>query len=75
MSNLFEIRRAYVNGVANYLNTCRVPRSDLALRVEQYVANDWRAVEDSFAAREPRNTGNASDFTCGFICKMVAGRL
>ncbi len=76
MKNLTEIRTEFVEAVTLYLSeVCHLEGEDLALKVSCYLDWNWPVIEASHAANGPRNTGLASDFTCDFICRMLAGRI
>ncbi len=36
--------------------------------------SEWPAVKDSFVTQSIR-TGTSSDFTCHFVCELLAGRI
>ena len=73
MRNLFEIKADFVESVTNYLAAaCRFKGEELALKTSAYLDWNWPAVEASYFAMEPSGTGNVSDFTCEFICRMLS---
>lgn len=73
---LDQIRCAFIESVTYYLaDVCRLDGEALAVRVSAYLDWNWPIVQACYKSGEVTGTGLASDFTCDFICKMLAGRV
>ena len=76
IKTLAEIRLAFVEAVTAYLSeACRFDGEELALKVSAYLDWNWPIVEACYKANGLTSTSLASDFTCDFVCKMLAGRV